>query len=64
MFFSESSLAPPIPDHSPLFFFSSGGGQFVLCGGSQFILGSSFRLNLDHSILRQFVHVDFPWGGV
>jgi hypothetical protein len=44
MFFSESSLTPPIPDHSPLpplFFFSGGGGQFVLCGDSQFILGSS-----------------------
>jgi hypothetical protein len=35
--FYESSLAPPIPP--PLFF--SGGGQFVLCGGSQFILGST-----------------------
>jgi hypothetical protein len=33
--FSESSLAPPIPDHSSLFFFFSGdGGQFVLCGGT------------------------------
>jgi hypothetical protein len=39
--FSVSSRVPPIPDHSPLFFFSGGGGQFVLCGGSQFILGSS-----------------------
>jgi hypothetical protein len=37
--FSESSLAPPIPDHSHLLFLS-GGGQFVLYGGSQFILGS------------------------
>jgi hypothetical protein len=36
-FFSESSLAPPI---HPLFF-SGGGGQFVLYGGSQFILGNS-----------------------
>jgi hypothetical protein len=39
--FSESFLAPSIPDHSPLFFFSGGGGQFVLYGGSQFIVGSS-----------------------
>jgi hypothetical protein len=36
--FSESSLALPIPS---LFFFSSGGSQFVLCGGGLFILGSS-----------------------
>jgi hypothetical protein len=40
VFFSKSSLAPPIPDHSPLLFFF-GGGQIVLCGGSQFILGSN-----------------------
>jgi hypothetical protein len=33
--FSESSLVSPIADHSLLFFFSSGGGQFVLCGSSQ-----------------------------
>jgi hypothetical protein len=31
----------PRAAHSPLFFSGGGGGQFVLCGGSQFILGSS-----------------------
>jgi hypothetical protein len=40
--FSETFLAPPIPDRSPPPpFFFSGVGQFVLCGGNQFILDGS-----------------------
>jgi hypothetical protein len=38
VFFLNLSSRRPFPS---LFFFFGGGGQFVLCGGNQFILGSS-----------------------